>query len=472
MTRAAIYCRVSSDPEGDRLGVQRQEADCRKLCAEQGFDVAGVYVDDDVSAYSGKPRPAYQELCDDLKHRSVKVVVAWHPDRLHRSPRELEDFIVLLEAVKANVVTVQAGLWDLSTPAGRMIARQLGAVARYESEHKAERIRRRLAQNAERGLPGGGNLRPFGYADDKVTIIPAEATLIRAVATKIIAGETLRSATYWLNARGAATVTGKRWSTQTVRGILVNPRYAGLRAVGKSGHQRVVGEAVWKPILDRPTYEQLRAILLDPARRTNRAARTYLLSGLLLCGKCGGRLVSAGKNDTAPGNGRTYQCRADPRRDSCGGTRINARTLEEHVADLVLLYVASSAFSAMWATTTPDADDVVSAELADIDQRMATLGDRYGRGAIPEVAFHAGINALNARRTELSALVRQTSRVPAVLGRYVDDSDALARDWPAMVFDRQRALVVAVLEAIVIGPARPGWRGFDEQRIVEVRWRH
>ena len=68
-------------------------------------------------------------------------MVAWHPDRLHRSPRELEAFIQLLERTRCTVETVQAGHWDLSTPTGRMTARQIGEVGRYESEHRADRVR-------------------------------------------------------------------------------------------------------------------------------------------------------------------------------------------------------------------------------------------------------------------------------------------------------------------------------------------
>jgi hypothetical protein len=41
-------------------------------------------------------------------------VVTWHPDRLHRAPRELEDFVDLVEATGATVATVTAGDTDLS----------------------------------------------------------------------------------------------------------------------------------------------------------------------------------------------------------------------------------------------------------------------------------------------------------------------------------------------------------------------
>src|SRR4029453_14556301 len=60
--RAAIYCRISRDPRGDLLGVQRQAPPCRALCERLGWEVVEVYTDDDLSAYTGKHRPASAEM--------------------------------------------------------------------------------------------------------------------------------------------------------------------------------------------------------------------------------------------------------------------------------------------------------------------------------------------------------------------------------------------------------------------------
>jgi len=56
------------------------------------WPIADTYIDDDVSAYSGKPRPEYRRLLDDMRAGTVDAVVVWHLDRLHRHPRELEEF--------------------------------------------------------------------------------------------------------------------------------------------------------------------------------------------------------------------------------------------------------------------------------------------------------------------------------------------------------------------------------------------
>jgi DNA invertase Pin-like site-specific DNA recombinase len=74
----------------------------------------------------------------DVRAGRLDAVVTWHPDRLHRSPREVEAFIDIVNAAGIRVATVQAGEYDLSTASGRMTARVVGAVSRHESEHKSD----------------------------------------------------------------------------------------------------------------------------------------------------------------------------------------------------------------------------------------------------------------------------------------------------------------------------------------------
>src|SRR5690348_3663265 len=91
--RAAIYCRISQDREGAGLGVDRQRSDCEALARKLGWDVVVAYTDNDLSAYGGKRRPGYRQLLDDLDAGRVNAVLVWHTDRLHRSPRELEEYV-------------------------------------------------------------------------------------------------------------------------------------------------------------------------------------------------------------------------------------------------------------------------------------------------------------------------------------------------------------------------------------------
>jgi DNA invertase Pin-like site-specific DNA recombinase len=154
MTTAAIYTRLSLDKDGDGLAVARQEKDCRALCAARGWIVGEVF-SDSISAYSGKLRPRYRAMLTALRAREVDAVVAYAAPRLTRSMSELEDFINVVEAVDAKVAIVAGGDIDLTTAAGRRIARIFAAISRGESEELGERQRRKNVERASQGLNHG-----------------------------------------------------------------------------------------------------------------------------------------------------------------------------------------------------------------------------------------------------------------------------------------------------------------------------
>src|SRR4051812_22506501 len=127
---AAIYCRISDDRAGRALGVARQEADCRELAARKGWAVAGLYVDNDISAADvRKRRPEYERLLGDIKAGIVDGVVVWDADRLHRRPVELEAFFEVADAAGLRHLATVGGDIDLATGDGLLVTRIKGAVA-------------------------------------------------------------------------------------------------------------------------------------------------------------------------------------------------------------------------------------------------------------------------------------------------------------------------------------------------------
>ncbi|HEY8111252.1 MAG TPA: recombinase family protein, partial [Actinomycetes bacterium] len=323
MTRAGIYVRISQDRAGAGLGVQRQETDCRALAERKGWEVAGVYPDNDVSAYSGKPRPEWERLNADVRAGAIDAIVCWHVDRLTRSPRELEDVIDLADRLGLGLATV-TGEIDLATPTGRMVARMMGAAARHEAEHKAERQARQHRQAAEAGKVSGGGTRPFGYAEDRVTVVEPEAEIIRECARRVLVGEGLTSVCRDLAVRDVRTPTGNRWRRNTLRQLLASARISGRREHTSrsswSGTRPLLGEitkeAVWPAIITPVESDRLRAILSSPDRRKVGAVtgRRYLLSGILRCGKCGHGLVGSPRAGVP-----RYVCPRVPDGTSCGG---------------------------------------------------------------------------------------------------------------------------------------------------------
>ena len=205
---AAIYARISADVEGTGLGVTRQLEDCRRLAADRGWPVGDEYVDNDVSAFSGKRRRDYERMLADLQSGARDAVIVYNLDRLHRRPAELEDFVALCElAGVQQVATVTADI-DLGNDDGLFMARIFAAFAAKESGRKSARVRRKLLQNAEQGLPHG-SVRPFGYEPDKITLRESEAKVVREIVDRYLAGASIRSLTVWLNDSGIAAGGGQ-----------------------------------------------------------------------------------------------------------------------------------------------------------------------------------------------------------------------------------------------------------------------
>lgn len=470
--RTALYCRISSDGEGQGLGVARQEADCRSLAERRGWVVAEVYVDNDLSAFSGKLRPAYRRMLDDIEAGRVDAVVTWHPDRLHRSPVELEAFIDLVERSGVGVETVQAGRVDLTSPAGRMNARMLGTVARYESEHKSDRIRRKHRELAEAGKVSGGGNRPFGFESDRITHRPDEVALVREAAQRVLAGESLyRIAQDW-TARGVATSTGAAWSTTALKAFLIAPRIAGQRA-----HRgEVVGPAVWQPVLDEATWKRVTAVLTDPARKRQRAIRSYLLTGLLRCGRCGTAMVATPRR-TKTGGGkrgvyvygtgatqRAYGCAKSS--GGCGGLFILAEGADRFVRDAVLYRLRGRRLGeARQRLSRSGGADELLREIAEDESMLVDLAEDYAERRISRSAFHAAVDRVQARLDVARARLASQSR-PDVLA----DIEDLSREWDALGLERQRAVIRAVLAEVTVGPANGPRNRFDPNRI-RFRWR-
>jgi site-specific DNA recombinase len=461
--RAVTYCRISDDRQGQALGVERQGKDCQALLKRRGWSLAGSYVDNDLSAYSGKPRPGYQALLAAIEADQLDAIVAWDPDRLHRSPAELEHFIALVEKHAILVETVQAGHWDLSTPAGRMIARQLGTVARYESEHKAERVRRALEQRAGMGRSHGKV--PYGwtrqYAPDgsPVELVnEAEARVVRDMAKRIVQGHSLRQIVADLNAEGIPSPNGQQWEKIKVRAVVLRERNVGLRV-----HRgEVVGEGTWPPILDRTLWEQVRAVLADPARRTSTSSSAvHLLSGLARCGVCGGSM-RASLNRQTP----SYRCAER------GCVSRNRTDVDAFVEGLVLRRLAR-----------PDAVDLLAprddsarraiAEAAELRAKLDNAADDHADGKIDRGQL---LRITERLRPRLEAAQDRARNIDngALLGDVVQARDPRTV-WEKLPLTRQRAIIDLLLTVRVMpaysGPSRKGQdvREFDPAA-VQVTW--
>lgn len=317
--RAAIYCRLSraaadGDPLDGSPGITRQREDCEALAARRGDTVAGVWVDDGVSAWDPRQtRPGYEAMLTAIAAGQVDVILVWDVDRLYRRPRELEDLLGLADRHGVRLANV-TGEIDISGADGRLIARILVAVAAKSSDDTSRRLKRALRAKALAGDPPGG--RVYGYAGGR--LITAEAGVIRWMADQVLHGARAVDIARQLNARGVPTLRSGQWTGQRVTTILRSPRISGIRIVDG---QPIGGR--WTPILARPVQRRVVAVFDGrlPAGRRRRP-----LSGVLVCGRCGAEMV-----DTERAPGVVYRC--TEKRRGCGRVSISAPAAERTVRD-------------------------------------------------------------------------------------------------------------------------------------------
>ncbi len=444
---AAVYLRQSLDRDGRELAISRQREDLLKLCAERGWRVL-EYVDNDISASTGKRRPAYQQMLADIRGGLVQAVAVWHVDRLHRQPRELEDFIDLADEHGIALATV-TGEVDLSTDTGRLVARITGAVARAEVERKGARQKRAARQRAESGL-AWSPVRVFGYTAARsdgtgMEIVESEAAHLREAYAGVLAGRTIMGLAREWNAKGIKTSHGNDWKGTTLRMVLMNARYAGLR----SYKGEIVGEAVWPAIVSEDIWRGAVAVMSDPSRvKKPRGGygRKWLMTGIALCGHCGGTVGSTVSHDRP-----VYCCR------KCQKFSRSVEAVDEWVVAHVVARLAR-----------PDAAELLvdqkREDAAELRDQAAALRARQDEAA---GLFAVGDITASQLKTATAALAAQLEAVESklldanrtrVFDGLIGVQDVAAR-FDALPLDRRRA-VVAALVTVTIMPGQASRAAF------------
>ncbi|MDQ6784937.1 MAG: recombinase family protein, partial [Actinomycetota bacterium] len=449
---AGVYTRISSDPSGQRAGVERQRADCEAHCLARGWEVIEVFCDNDASAYGRKPRRAYEAMLAAVESGSINAIVTWHNDRLHRSPKELEAFIDLVERTRVRLAVVTGGDYDLTTPDGRLSARIVGAVARKESEDRSRRVRRKHLELAEQGRPSGQL--GWGVRSDE------ERELVREAAQRVLSGHGLMTIARDWNSRGVPGASDSPWTAPTLRKALLSSRMAGLREHGVDPSGRTLGDlspATWGAALDRNAWDQVRAVLLNPERNTNaHKATRYLLTGLIHCGTCGAPMFSRPRDDHT----RRYLC---ARRRPGHQLGIIAEPVDDLVKERVLeLLTTPSVRQALVAQAGAADDGTMGAKLADLGAAQTRLQgldeDFYVRATLGEGRYKSIRVKLEREIDRLHALVDAATKQQIVLH---PDPRAL---WAEADFQQRRDLVRLMVERVKVAPGQPAVRRFDASR--------
>lgn len=478
--RAALYLRISKDTEDTGLGVARQRADCEALAKAKGWRVVEVFEDNDVSATSGKARPAYQRMVSEIEAGRIQGIVVWDVDRLTRTPRELEDVIEWADRHGLHLASVGGDI-DLATPQGRMMARVKGVVARHETEQLARRIKRSKRQLAEQGRHRGA--RPYGWsvnADKQLVIDRAEAAVIREAYERVLAGETIFGIAADYNRRAIPTIKGNPWSAQSLRAAVKRWRNCGVSIY--MGQE--VGSGDWEAIVDRETHERLLSMLSDPRRRpANRGtAPKYLLTHLINCAECGDRLAGSKKRtyevtvQLASGPARrerTFPAAYKCTRPGCQAVTRRMADIDEFVSKYVVGLLRREGVQLLGGDSV--AADTARAHVEALEAKLSLAADQWAEDQMTGDQFQR-ITAkvrpqLDVARAELNRAAPAAPGLSEFAGPHAGEA------WEAADLEQKRVVIRALLDAgltITVGKVgKPGGRHvtneFDPET-VQISW--
>ncbi|MCX6022277.1 MAG: recombinase family protein, partial [Chloroflexi bacterium] len=330
--------------EGDVPGGSRRQEDMfYQECDRRNLQAVRTFTDPEDGS-----RPGFERLLRTLETspEPLEVIVA-DLDRLGVSPGERVARLLELESRQAKLTALAGGRGDLLT---RLVAAVEAGRRATPDQEKAQRgLREKALHGQGLGKP------PFGYrigADRRFEVVEAEAETVRMIYQMYVNGIPdergapqrmgLRMIAGRLNGSGRLTRRGVHWSVVTVRDILRNRAYVGtyIRYDTRvpNNHRALISNDLFT------RAQQVRARAAAAGKRQDdvqvEPEPPFLLSGLVVCGQCGARLIGATRRQGWVRKDRTrvdavyryYRCGSRVNQSVCGYHTRRADELERDVA--------------------------------------------------------------------------------------------------------------------------------------------
>lgn len=275
--KTALYIRVSTDAqyeEGYSVDAQKQKLE--QYCRLKDITDYEFYIDGGWSG-SNIDRPEIKRMIDEIIGGSVGAVIVYKLDRLSRSQK---DTIFLLEEVfnpyNCSFVSLNEN-FDTTTPYGKAMIGILSVFAQLERENIKERTRMGMYERVRSGYWMGGGKVPFGYDYDanRDILVPNEhAEDVRQIFDLYLQGYSTTQLAKMFDVSGDKHITS----------ILDRVTY-----LGKINFNGEIIDGLHEPIIDEQTWNSVRE---ERRKRSTKGIVTssYLLTGLIYCGKCGARM--------------------------------------------------------------------------------------------------------------------------------------------------------------------------------------
>jgi hypothetical protein len=240
----------------------------------------------------------------------------------------------------------------------------------------------------------------------------------------VLEGASLYAVTQMFTASGLKRdrAQDSAWRPQTIRHILLRERNVGRLVVKGETYADDL-----PALVDVETFEAVRAILQNPARRPRRGPKpkTWAAVGTVRCGVCGSYLSQTGAQRSGK---RNMRCAPDGRPDDARGKvhpTMDAAMLDDALSELVRVRLTPSTFTSP-GSATPSPVSGLRVALAELVRQ---------RDVVQDLALSPGANVASAKK-KLAALGEQIDAAQTELDA------ALASDVTSAAVDAALAVMV------------------------------
>ena len=239
MKNVVAYCRVSTDAQAgdDKYGIEAQKRVIMEYCSKNDMQISGWYIDEGESGVKENRPQLNALLYGEVQNPPVEAVIVYKSDRIARDIKLYFYYMMLLEKKKIELISATEPIVDDGTGLGNVYRSLMLFVAEQERANITRRTSGGRAIKSSKGGYSGGRP-PYGYkpVDGVLTIIPAEAEVVRKIFEMKKSGATYQQVCDALNEEGKTNRSGTKFSISTVQTILANENtYRGMYRYGKSG---------------------------------------------------------------------------------------------------------------------------------------------------------------------------------------------------------------------------------------------
>lgn len=293
MNRAVIYARYSEGPRQTDQSIEGQVADCTAYAERNGLVVVGIYADRHISGTSTEGRFEFLRMVEDAKKGKFDAVIVWKVDRFGRDRRDIAIYKHQLKA--AGVALHYAAESVPDGPEGIILESVLEGLAEYYSADLRQKVNRGMRESLKKGQWPGKC--PYGYTKDKqknVIIVPEEAKIVQEIYHLCADRHSIAEIVRILANKGVFMKNG------SIYRILSNSHYM--------GKWEMLGmEIEVEPIITEEEWTAAHQKLKEPKKGGTKM--DYLLSGKLVCEKCGAILTGTHGTSKSGKKFAYYQCR-------------------------------------------------------------------------------------------------------------------------------------------------------------------